>query len=107
MIKIKHKGLLQRNLQIKFQSTSVSSLDSEVEKCKSKPEVTFLLIILNFLCDCTNEKKRKFQAHKNGEKCSLLLLLTEKLYTQTSQLKANYVVHFHTAPAKKSRKMTA
>ena len=38
-------------------SASLSSLDSEVEKCKSKPVVTFLLIILNFLCDCTNEKK--------------------------------------------------
>ena len=54
-------------------------------------------------------KKRTFQAHQNGEKYYLLLLLSEKLYTQTSQLgmKANYVVHFHTAPAKKSRKITA
>ena len=52
-------------------------------------------------------RKRKFQAHQKGEKYYLLLLLSEKLYTQTSQLKANYVVHFHTAPAKKSRKMSA
>ena len=29
-------------------------------------------------------------------------LLSEKSYTQTSQLKANYVVHFHTAPASKT-----
>ena len=52
-------------------------------------------------------KKKKFQAHENGEHYYLLLLLSEKLYTQTSQLKANYVVHFHTAPGKKSRKITA
>ena len=85
---------------------SLSSLDSEDEKCKSKPKVTFLLIILN--CFVTAPmKKRKFQAHQNGEKYYLLLLLSEKLYTQNSQVKANYVVHFHKALAKKSRKMTA
>ena len=67
-------------------SVSLSSLDSEDEKCKSKPKVTFLLIILNFFVTAPM-KKRKFQAHQNGEKYYLLLLLSEKLYSQTSQLK--------------------
>ena len=56
-------------------SVSLSSLDSEDEKCKSKPKVTFLLIILNFFVTAPM-KKRTFQAHQNGEKYYLLLLLS-------------------------------
>ena len=74
VFKMEHKVLLEK--LTKKVPASLSSIDSEVKKCKSKPEVTFLLIILNVLCDCTNEK-RKFPLStslREPEKNTLRLL---------------------------------
>ena len=61
---------------------SLSSIDSEVKKCKSKPEVTFLLIILNLLW-----------LHQWKKKIPFVSKLTRTEKNTLRPLSENYILH--------------